>query len=585
VLKLIIEDDEGRKTVVPFVRDEITIGRQEGNTIRLTERNVSRRHARLVRLNGHVVVEDLGSYNGVLINGERIQGQTEIRDGDLIQIGDYDLALQNEAALQATTAPTIRLPSVNPEGEEGAEAEPPLEAPPLGLDTSPTQEFAHAHSEEQPTPVPAAPVLDTRRNSSTAVIRTDAVDRNRTRKLETLEPEDAPRLLVVSAEFKGQEFACIRTEMRVGRTDDNDISLDHRSLSRTHAKIVRENSGEWRIIDMQSANGLTVNGESYAQATLNHGDLIELGHVKLRFVGAGQSAKGLEHEGTKRGSKKPLMLALVGLVLLGAGAGVALMLFGQSGPTPTPKPPVVVTPPSQQQQETPPPDTQPAPGVPAHTEQLQGARDALAANDFSKAVQVLESLRDGSGALPADAEELLTQARTEQQARQSLDLAEKELTASRPQEAQKYLEASAATQAFAQEHAALSTRVQEALAEATRPTPPKPPDRKLPTPPAPERPAKNEQEIQAIISDSAALMKKKQFREAEGLLRKCLELDPVNAECNVMLGSTYAKLNRLDEGARHYRQFLELAPNDSRAPRVKQMVDDYEKKKAASTNP
>src|SRR6202040_939631 len=32
-MKLIIEDDEGRKTVVPLVRDEITIGRQEGNTI------------------------------------------------------------------------------------------------------------------------------------------------------------------------------------------------------------------------------------------------------------------------------------------------------------------------------------------------------------------------------------------------------------------------------------------------------------------------------------------------------------------------------------------------------------------------
>ena len=38
-MKLIIEDDEGRKTVVPFARDEISIGRLEGNTIRLTERN------------------------------------------------------------------------------------------------------------------------------------------------------------------------------------------------------------------------------------------------------------------------------------------------------------------------------------------------------------------------------------------------------------------------------------------------------------------------------------------------------------------------------------------------------------------
>jgi len=67
-MKLIIEDDEGRKTVVPLVREEITIGRQDGNTIRLTERNVSRRHARLVKENGNVVIEDLGSYNGVRVN-------------------------------------------------------------------------------------------------------------------------------------------------------------------------------------------------------------------------------------------------------------------------------------------------------------------------------------------------------------------------------------------------------------------------------------------------------------------------------------------------------------------------------------
>src|SRR5688572_21939608 len=96
-MKLIIEDDEGRKTVVPFVREEITIGRQEGNTIRLTERNVSRRHARLLRQNGSVVVEDLGSYNGIRINGEKISGQVAVNAGDLIQIGDYDLAIQTDA--------------------------------------------------------------------------------------------------------------------------------------------------------------------------------------------------------------------------------------------------------------------------------------------------------------------------------------------------------------------------------------------------------------------------------------------------------------------------------------------------------
>ena len=121
-MKLIIEDDEGRKTVVPFVRDEISIGREEGNTIRLTERNVSRRHACLRRSNGHIFIEDLGSYNGVRVNGNRVQGRAEIREGDLIEIGDYNLAIQLEAADRAAgyedqtldseppTSPQARIP-------------------------------------------------------------------------------------------------------------------------------------------------------------------------------------------------------------------------------------------------------------------------------------------------------------------------------------------------------------------------------------------------------------------------------------------------------------------------------------------
>ena len=77
--KLIIEDDEGRTTVVPLVRDELTIGRKEGNTIRLTERNVSRRHARLFKKNGEILVEDFASYTGVRVNGVRILAPTTLR--------------------------------------------------------------------------------------------------------------------------------------------------------------------------------------------------------------------------------------------------------------------------------------------------------------------------------------------------------------------------------------------------------------------------------------------------------------------------------------------------------------------------
>src|SRR3954462_11479216 len=96
MFKLVIQDDEGKTTVVPLIRDEITIGRKEGNTIRLTERNVSRRHARIVRQNGSVQVEDLDSYNGVRVNGTRIQGRMSVNESDRIQIGDYLLELKVE---------------------------------------------------------------------------------------------------------------------------------------------------------------------------------------------------------------------------------------------------------------------------------------------------------------------------------------------------------------------------------------------------------------------------------------------------------------------------------------------------------
>src|SRR5262245_21640021 len=74
----------------------MTIGRQEGNTIRLTERNVSRKHARLLRQNGALFIEDLSSFIGVRVNGAKITERTPVREGDEVQIGDYKLMLRSE---------------------------------------------------------------------------------------------------------------------------------------------------------------------------------------------------------------------------------------------------------------------------------------------------------------------------------------------------------------------------------------------------------------------------------------------------------------------------------------------------------
>src|SRR3974390_1752698 len=117
--KLAIEDDEGKQTVVPLTREQYTIGRKDGNTIRLTERNVSREHARLYKKNGTnegtgggsnsgkptFILEDLTSYNGVFVNGLRITHAQGLSHGDLVQIGDYRILLQGEAPLDVAAGP------------------------------------------------------------------------------------------------------------------------------------------------------------------------------------------------------------------------------------------------------------------------------------------------------------------------------------------------------------------------------------------------------------------------------------------------------------------------------------------------
>lgn len=98
--KLTIEDDQANRTVVPLARDEYSIGRGEENTVRLTERNISRRHARIAREAEHWVCFDAGSYNGCYVNGARVNQRQELAHGDLVQLGDYRLELVDEALEQ-----------------------------------------------------------------------------------------------------------------------------------------------------------------------------------------------------------------------------------------------------------------------------------------------------------------------------------------------------------------------------------------------------------------------------------------------------------------------------------------------------
>jgi len=69
----------------------------------------------------------------------------------------------------------------------------------------------------------------------------------------------------------------------IGRSRDNDIALDDRRVSKSHARIVHEGD-EWIFEDLESRNGSRINDELRTRAVLREGDRIRLGSVHLTFA-------------------------------------------------------------------------------------------------------------------------------------------------------------------------------------------------------------------------------------------------------------------------------------------------------------
>ena len=67
-------------------RSEFVVGRGEDCEVVLPDRQVSRRHFRIVRDENGYSVEDLGSKNGTYVNGAAVRGSVQLQDGDEIQV-------------------------------------------------------------------------------------------------------------------------------------------------------------------------------------------------------------------------------------------------------------------------------------------------------------------------------------------------------------------------------------------------------------------------------------------------------------------------------------------------------------------
>lgn len=85
--------------LIPLEKAIVLIGRQSDCDVSLTHsRKVSRKHCCVAQVNDAFVVRDLGSTNGVFINGSRVRKEAGLTLGDELAIGDVRFRLQAEAS-------------------------------------------------------------------------------------------------------------------------------------------------------------------------------------------------------------------------------------------------------------------------------------------------------------------------------------------------------------------------------------------------------------------------------------------------------------------------------------------------------
>ena len=214
---------DGGKQEFELSKSQITLGRDPSNDIILTDSKVSRMHARIeIDDKGGVRLIDLGSTNGSKLNGEKV-AEMRLSPGDIITLGDRQLIYK----------------VVTPAAE--------LAMTMIDSDADLNQTVADF----------ALPISLNRTDVDRLVVYTP-------KKTWEIELDDEVDVLMI------------------GRTPENDIVLNHPSVSRTHARITRSHL-TFTIHDLNSSNGIWLNGAKTDQVTLEDGMVLRIGFANLVY--------------------------------------------------------------------------------------------------------------------------------------------------------------------------------------------------------------------------------------------------------------------------------------------------------------
>jgi ABC transport system ATP-binding/permease protein len=251
--RLEIVGADGERRAVPLSR-EVVVGRDRDVGLRLDDQSVSRKHARLYfDEEGSLWVEDLGSGNGVYVDGARIKVPTAVASGAKLKLGIFTLNPQD------VKGPDLALAKAKAKGDLAA----------------PDKAKALAKAAGPPSPVGCA-------------------------------------LRGKAGAFLNKDFVLVKPVVKVGRVaEGNDIAVQDDSVSREHARLTRSGRG-YILRDLGSANGTSVNGERILERPIASGDVVRFGTVEFEYFGP----PPMIHQPLDPKRKRQLILGSVGAAAL-----------------------------------------------------------------------------------------------------------------------------------------------------------------------------------------------------------------------------------------------------------------------------
>ncbi len=132
--------------------------------------------------------------------------------------------------------------------------------------------------------------------------------------------EGTPKLVGRSDAVAGRAYELTKPKTMVGRQNSNDVVIEDGTVSARHAQIVND-EGVWRVVNLISTNGTSVNGRTNIVSYLAPGDVISFGRVEMVFE-VGDSERTVSGGGTRRSfvgrpsSDSPILWAGIGAAVI-----------------------------------------------------------------------------------------------------------------------------------------------------------------------------------------------------------------------------------------------------------------------------